>query len=123
MAFRSDVKWHGVLALAPVVLIGCSTSGRIEGRVTWQPTGKPIPGARVTYLHLGTTEKSSGDPYSNTDSEGAFQFAELAPGDYLITASMQAEDGRTKCEVSNFNDLAKVTRGNVTKKNISLPCK
>src|SRR5256885_1755384 len=57
------------------------TSGNIEGRVTDQATGKPMPGITVTVKGPSL----QGEQTEFTDSNGHYIITELPPGEYIVT--------------------------------------
>ncbi len=70
-----------VLSLAPAAWADAPETGIVAGRVKG-PAGTPIPGVVVTLAG------DRGDRTAVTDLEGAFRFALLVPGDYVVGASL-----------------------------------
>src|SRR4051812_1946224 len=57
-----------------------ATTGSIEGRVTDQATGKPLPGVTVTV----SGPSIAGEQTEFTDSNGHYIITELPPGEYTV---------------------------------------
>ncbi|MEW6211404.1 MAG: TonB-dependent receptor [Acidobacteriota bacterium] len=73
-----------VMGLRPAVSsYAQSTSGTLEGQV-FDPSGKPIGGAKVTII----SEVNGSKRATLTDSGGSYRVAFLPPGLYTITASL-----------------------------------
>jgi len=80
MAFRLMRKW-----LLPVLVSGALQAASIHGVVIENQTGRPLARARV---ELEPLPGVSAEPVSvRTDRYGAFDFASLPAGSYVITAS------------------------------------
>ena len=80
---RSNVsisKWF-VIAVLAAALAGTQTAGSIEGVVV-DVTGNPLPGVVVTVTGDGMRQEHV------TGADGAYQAAGLAPGDYVVTATL-----------------------------------
>ena len=80
---RSNVsisKWF-VIAVLAAALAGTQTAGSIEGVVV-DVTGNPLPGVVVTVTGEGMRQEHV------TGADGAYQAAGLAPGDYVVTATL-----------------------------------
>ena len=110
--FKSGLK-SALLTLAVIALLltgtafGQGETGQVTGVVT-DPSGAIVPGATIIVRsdRTGTTRTVT------TDSEGSFQFTNLQPGPYQLTASGQ-----------NFQEVKRtieVTVGGRTTENIQL---
>jgi hypothetical protein len=66
------------------IAFGQRTTGNIEGTVT-DPNGAVVPGASVTARATGTT--AGFNQTITADSNGYYQFAQVAPGTYTVTAT------------------------------------
>lgn len=72
------------------------STGAVSGRVTSSIDGRPLPGAEVRLqTHDGDKERWFGrrGGSSITDSDGAFQFATVAAGQYTVQAEAQGLAG------------------------------
>src|SRR5579875_2712738 len=58
------------------------TSGDVTGTIT-DPTGAAIPGAFVTLTNTGTNTSQA----TNTNADGSYRFAFIAPGTYRVRAT------------------------------------
>lgn len=73
-----------------------ASTGAVSGRVTSSIDGRPLPGAEVRLqTHDGDKERWFGrrGGSSITDSDGAFQFATVAAGQYTVQAEAQGLAG------------------------------
>ena len=91
MAKESSVKYaHSfgrlgipafLLSLLAVATATAQTTGTIEGAVVDQ-NGTPLPGVSVTVTGSGVRQEVV------TGADGAYEFTDLAAGDYLVTATL-----------------------------------
>lgn len=81
-----------------MVALGQPT-GEIRGMVS-DPSGAPVPGARLTLQDMGTREAVSG-------ARGEFMFPGLPPGTYTL-----------RCEVAGFQPVVITTRSVIGKPQI-----
>lgn len=63
-------------------------SAVLEGTVTLEQNGRPIPSASVTLIQLGRT--------AMTDAEGNYRFSDIPPGEYDVVSHMHALTGQVK---------------------------
>jgi hypothetical protein len=73
----------GALVLGSVAGAFAQTTGRIEGRVL-DDHGSPMPGVALSLSGAGL----QGERRLTSDEAGRFRFLALAPGDYLLSASL-----------------------------------
>lgn len=71
-------------AVSPSVSQAQTTFGSIIGTVT-DPTGAPVADTPITLTNLGTTETRT----ERTNTDGLYQFVNLAPGDYSVSVEKQ----------------------------------
>jgi len=64
-----------------------STGGTVDGTVT-EPGGVPLAGAGLSLVGPAGTYKTM----SASDAQGSFRFSGIAPGDYVLTASVFAHE-------------------------------
>ncbi len=72
-----------------VTLQPAAPSGAIAGRVLAETTGAPVAGALVM-LSSNRPESSQDDRRITTDSNGSYEFRDLKPGRYWVTATHPA---------------------------------
>ena len=85
-----------LFALALPIAAATATTGAPSG-VLRDPSGRVLPGATVRLSKVGADAIHE----TQTDSQGAFQFGELADGDYLLSARVPGfQTARTRVHVS-----------------------
>src|SRR5262245_3625990 len=72
------------LLIVPTVLAQSQTTGQIEG-VVKDPTGALVAGASVEAKNLETGASRT----ATTNDDGRYQFLNLQPGNYSITATKE----------------------------------
>lgn len=71
-----------ILAFTSALLPAQSASGRIEGTVVTEQTGRPVHHASVLIVQLGRTVE--------TDHDGSFAFEDVPPGVYDLVAHLES---------------------------------
>lgn len=83
----------GAVALAPLSRSQSITSGVVTGAVT-DPTGAAVPNAALTL----TSEQTGALRKTNTNSEGSYRFAFVAPGLYKVAVTAQGFQSQERTE-------------------------
>jgi len=83
-----------LLLFAAPAAWGQTTFGSITGLIT-DASGAVIPGAKVTLINLGTTEKR----IQTTGNDGIYQFVNLLPGNYSVTVDKEGFKSFTRTRV------------------------
>ena len=76
-----------------VGLVSAQAANTISGTVTDAQTGEPIQGALVELEGDGLAVSTE------TDGDGAYEIADVSPGEYSVTASADAYESETETGV------------------------
>lgn len=99
-------KLFGIVCVAlwalTTLLNAQSSLGSIVGAVQ-DPSGAPVPGARVTIVNIETNQSS----VYETDNTGSYFIPSLIPGHYRIEAEKQG------CEIRIMGFMFKMTSASV----------
>jgi hypothetical protein len=88
---KSGFAWTAALAVVLCLCVGLAigqagNNGTISG-VIQESNGTPIPGVRISLLNVGSG--AAARPVTvTTDANGAYSFANIAPGTYTVTAEL-----------------------------------
>jgi hypothetical protein len=92
-----------VCTLAAGAVMAQSTRGDIQGRVT-DETGEPLPGVTISIA----SDALVGQQNTVTDTNGAYKFLVLPPGDYTVTFSLAGYQTRAMEKI--FVNIGSTTR-------------
>ena len=81
------------LIFSGVGLVSAQAANTISGTVTDAQTGEPIQGALVELEGDGLAVSTE------TDGDGAYEIADVSPGEYSVTASADAYESETETGV------------------------
>ena len=88
--FASQYRWN-IMSGSDTLTFVLPIEGKIEGKVTFPDTGKPVPNAHVYGLFIQRSDRSSsiGEASATADKNGKFLLSGLMPGAYSLVVLTQ----------------------------------